>query len=313
MEEANADSLRRAPSSLISYPPRVVLSEVVPFFPDSCFQCRAPPPTHPFLADTRDVDGGDVAVDKVMSKKEQQKALKARIAAVRKAHEGIRGKTAEYLRQNKRHIYSFASKQDFDGFVKKANAKNRKTSTGKNKNDKDPLMTFVTSGASSQINATLRDYQVEGVDWMLRQYRVGIGGILGDEMGLGKTVQTISFLMALKCAGLPGPLTLTLKNPHSPSKPHSPSNPHPQTLTLKPSPSYPKTLTLKPSPSNPQTLKPSNPHPHTLKPSTPHPHPHPHARSPPGGRTVSGPSKLDQRTQEICPVVDVLQGPRRSG
>jgi len=40
---------------------------------------------------------------------------------------------------------------------------------------------------------------------VVQQYRAGVGGILGDEMGLGKTLQTLSFLAALKDAGLPGP------------------------------------------------------------------------------------------------------------
>ena len=37
------------------------------------------------------------------------------------------------------------------------------------------------------IKATLREYQVDGVNWVLKQYHCGTGGILGDEMGLGKT------------------------------------------------------------------------------------------------------------------------------
>ena len=32
------------------------------------------------------------------------------------------------------------------------------------------------------IEATLRDYQVEGVNWILAQFARGVGGILGDEM-----------------------------------------------------------------------------------------------------------------------------------
>ena len=44
------------------------------------------------------------------------------------------------------------------------------------------------------IKATLRGYQCEGVNWLLKQYSLGVGGILGDEMGLGKTIQTISLL-----------------------------------------------------------------------------------------------------------------------
>ncbi|KAL6306502.1 SNF2 family N-terminal domain-containing protein [Sparassis latifolia] len=41
--------------------------------------------------------------------------------------------------------------------------------------------------------ATLRDYQLEGVAWMVGLYQSGISGILADEMGLGKTLQAIAF------------------------------------------------------------------------------------------------------------------------
>eukprot|EP01051_Picozoa_sp_SAG22_P039339 SAG22_NODE_20655_length_264_cov_0.527273_1_plen_60_part_10 len=40
----------------------------------------------------------------------------------------------------------------------------------------------------------MRDYQVEGLNWMIRLYHRGLNGILADEMGLGKTLQTISLL-----------------------------------------------------------------------------------------------------------------------
>ena len=55
------------------------------------------------------------------------------------------------------------------------------------------------------VQASLRAYQVDGVNWLLKQYALGTGGILGDEMGLGKTIQTLAFLSRLKAAGLPGP------------------------------------------------------------------------------------------------------------
>ena len=64
----------------------------------------------------------------------------------------------------------------------------------------------LTIGAAEPyVKAALRPYQVDGVNWLLRQYAAGTGGILGDEMGLGKTIQTLAFLAALKHAGLPGP------------------------------------------------------------------------------------------------------------
>lgn len=44
----------------------------------------------------------------------------------------------------------------------------------------------------------MRDYQVQGLNWMISLYQNGINGILADEMGLGKTLQTISFLGWLK-------------------------------------------------------------------------------------------------------------------
>jgi superfamily II DNA or RNA helicase len=41
---------------------------------------------------------------------------------------------------------------------------------------------------------TLRDYQVEGLRWLLRCWYQKRSSILADEMGLGKTVQVVSFL-----------------------------------------------------------------------------------------------------------------------
>lgn len=48
------------------------------------------------------------------------------------------------------------------------------------------------------LNATLRDYQKQGFDWLcfLKEYQ--LGGILADDMGLGKTIQTLAFLLKAK-------------------------------------------------------------------------------------------------------------------
>jgi len=48
------------------------------------------------------------------------------------------------------------------------------------------------------LNATLRDYQQFGLDWLHFLYSFKFGGILADDMGLGKTVQTLAFLQVLK-------------------------------------------------------------------------------------------------------------------
>lgn len=43
----------------------------------------------------------------------------------------------------------------------------------------------------------LRDYQLQGLNWLLHAWCRENSCILADEMGLGKTIQTISFLSAL--------------------------------------------------------------------------------------------------------------------
>lgn len=46
------------------------------------------------------------------------------------------------------------------------------------------------------LNANLREYQVEGYKWFKTLSHYGFAGILADEMGLGKTIQTISFILS---------------------------------------------------------------------------------------------------------------------
>ncbi|QIR14122.1 DEAD/DEAH box helicase [Shewanella aestuarii] len=55
----------------------------------------------------------------------------------------------------------------------------------------------------NDLNATLRDYQKQGFDWLcfLKEYQ--LGGILADDMGLGKTVQALAFLLHVKQQTLP--------------------------------------------------------------------------------------------------------------
>ena len=48
------------------------------------------------------------------------------------------------------------------------------------------------------LNANLRDYQIDGLNWFETLEHCGFGGILADEMGLGKTLQTIGFLLSKK-------------------------------------------------------------------------------------------------------------------
>jgi SWI/SNF-related matrix-associated actin-dependent regulator of chromatin subfamily A member 5 len=58
----------------------------------------------------------------------------------------------------------------------------------------------------SCIQGKMRDYQLAGLNWLIRLYENGINGILADEMGLGKTLQTISLMGYLhEFKGIKGP------------------------------------------------------------------------------------------------------------
>ncbi len=54
----------------------------------------------------------------------------------------------------------------------------------------DPFM-----AAPSTLNAELRDYQLEGVNWMNCLSEWGVGACLADDMGIGKTMQTLAMLI----------------------------------------------------------------------------------------------------------------------
>ncbi len=46
------------------------------------------------------------------------------------------------------------------------------------------------------LNATLRDYQKQGLNWLNFLDEFGFGGCLADDMGLGKTIQIIAFILS---------------------------------------------------------------------------------------------------------------------
>ena len=51
------------------------------------------------------------------------------------------------------------------------------------------------------LQATLRDYQLEGLSWLTAISDAGFGGILADDMGLGKTMQALALLLSCKERG----------------------------------------------------------------------------------------------------------------
>ncbi len=54
--------------------------------------------------------------------------------------------------------------------------------------------------------AHLRPYQRNGLAWLYRLHRLGIGGLLADDMGLGKTHQALALVQVVVKAGAGGPI-----------------------------------------------------------------------------------------------------------
>ncbi|XP_018413850.1 PREDICTED: E1A-binding protein p400-like [Nanorana parkeri] len=65
---------------------------------------------------------------------------------------------------------------------------------------------IVKTPASPLLHGKLRDYQMIGLDWLAKQYRKNLNGILADESGLGKNIQVIALLAHLASSeGVWGP------------------------------------------------------------------------------------------------------------
>lgn len=62
-----------------------------------------------------------------------------------------------------------------------------------------PLAQFAKVSATETFKAgnRLRDYQAEGINWLLWNWVNGRNSILADEMGLGKTLQSTLFMHAV--------------------------------------------------------------------------------------------------------------------
>ncbi|MCP4989718.1 MAG: DEAD/DEAH box helicase [Colwellia sp.] len=78
------------------------------------------------------------------------------------------------------------------------------TGTSRRRALADKLENFqeiTTVALPSGLNATLRTYQQQGLNWLqfLREYQ--LNGILADDMGLGKTIQTLAHLLIEKQQG----------------------------------------------------------------------------------------------------------------
>ncbi|KKA21130.1 DNA excision repair protein Rad16 [Rasamsonia emersonii CBS 393.64] len=69
---------------------------------------------------------------------------------------------------------------------------------------KQPTITPVAAEQPAGITRKLKSFQLEGLNWMMRQEKTQYkGGLLGDEMGMGKTIQAVSLLMSDYPVGKP--------------------------------------------------------------------------------------------------------------
>ncbi|KAA8904172.1 putative SNF2 family helicase/ATPase PasG [Sphaerosporella brunnea] len=96
-------------------------------------------------------------------------------------------------------IEDYFSKATTKALADAAATEGEETKLGEHKNLRSARQPSLITGG------VMKDYQLEGLEWLVSLYENGLNGILADEMGLGKTLQTISFLAFLREKGVWGP------------------------------------------------------------------------------------------------------------
>ncbi|CAI9776861.1 unnamed protein product [Fraxinus pennsylvanica] len=151
-----------------------------------------------------------------LKKQKIQEILEAQNAAIN-ADMNNKGKgRLKYLLQQT-ELFAHFSKGDLSESQKKEKGKGRHASKLTEEEEDEEYLKEEEDGLSgtgntrlvaqpSCIQGKMRDYQLAGLNWLIRLYENGINGILADEMGLGKTLQTISLLGYLhEFRGITGP------------------------------------------------------------------------------------------------------------
>ncbi|KAJ8431163.1 hypothetical protein Cgig2_030102 [Carnegiea gigantea] len=177
--------------------------------------------------DEEDEQDGSDAYDNAVAKrekarlKEMQKLKKQKIQeildkqnAAIDADMNNKGKgRLKYLLQQT-EIFAHFAKGDQSASQKRAKGRGRHASKVTEEEEDEEYLKEEEAGAASTrlltqpscIQGKMRDYQLAGLNWLIRLYENGINGILADEMGLGKTLQTISLLGYLhEFRGITGP------------------------------------------------------------------------------------------------------------
>jgi SNF2 family DNA or RNA helicase len=66
------------------------------------------------------------------------------------------------------------------------------------RNPEESMEDSMQKTLNRHLIATLRPYQLIGVQWLWLLYQIKLGGCLADDMGLGKTIQVLSLLLMIK-------------------------------------------------------------------------------------------------------------------
>jgi ATP-dependent DNA helicase len=152
-----------------------------------------------------------VAAEKAASKKEEKKptAPAAATPTRRSTRSGAAPTAAakkrgggRNTRSNKKGIQDYFSAETTQALADAATAaaeEEGETKLGEHKNLRSARQPSLITGG------VMKDYQLEGLEWLVSLYENGLNGILADEMGLGKTLQTISFMAFLREKGVWGP------------------------------------------------------------------------------------------------------------
>ncbi|XVF28376.1 hypothetical protein REPUB_Repub15cG0024300 [Reevesia pubescens] len=174
--------------------------------------------------DEDESDGADPEISKREKErlKEMQKLKKQKIQEILDAQNASidadmnnRGKgRLKYLLQQT-ELFAHFAKGDQSSSQKKVKGRGRHASKITEEEEDEEYLKEEEDGLSgntrlvtqpSCIQGKMRDYQLAGLNWLIRLYENGINGILADEMGLGKTLQTISLLGYLhEYRGITGP------------------------------------------------------------------------------------------------------------
>ena len=139
-------------------------------------------------------------------RKRQVEQMRAKMNADAAAGEASRGrKRLEFLLKQAEVFQHFAP----EAVDKKGKKKGRHGGVRTEEQEDEELLRDEDTGGelaghrlqvqpSIIAHGKLREYQMQGLNWLIHLYDNGVNGILADEMGLGKTLQTISLLAYLR-------------------------------------------------------------------------------------------------------------------